>query len=1001
MSIRESALRLVLKAKDTLSKTVLQSASSLESLRKEVQALKQKLPDLQKQDRLLSSFQKQTAAVRDAGKAYREAEARVEKLAREFQQTEKPSRALQRSLESARKSVVSASRAYQAQRQKLAGLRSSLEQAGLSNRNLSVQQQRLQKELKETASALQKVDARAKTSARLFKRSGFRQLARDADRASGSMGRLSQRLGALVAASVGLYTVKRAIQGLLGTGDQFERLRVQLNAVMGSVAEGERAIQWIKQFTRETPYQLEQVSDAFVRLKAFGLDPMDGSMQAMVDQASKLGGGMERLNGISLAVGQAWAKQKLQGEEILQLVERGVPVWELLEKATGKNVQELQKLSSAGKLGRDTIALLIEEIGKSSVGAAAENMSLLSGYVSNLKDSWKNFLDEVAQSGALEYAKDQLKSISDQISIMSEDGRLSKLAQSISDAFVQMGEAIKANFTGLTFEGVVASIQSASQRIASTLASLNNTFTLTGNVVQLFFNGFTLAVKAFGLVFSQVLSSVSEELSSLFNTFGATESAQKLQSFSESLKAVSAGFREAVKEDVQDINNSWQVLGEAMFQSSQTTQQAIRNESQKTTATVEQDVVKLNSVYVRSAQTAKKAFTDAADALKQINASETRAKLADLAVQLSQAFSDGTLTQEQYNEALETSRQKLAELEEGAESAADAARSLGDAVEEAGDKQATGAAQTSSSLDGLVGFYNSLTAELYGLSAQAEDTFLAMQGATQIDTTDTLGEIGQLKAALAETTEELHQLQTVNVGTDVTGLGRWMQNTATNAASVKAEFYEQKIALEELVQGYQDGSISAETLASQGRAAADSMNLLNQQDLDRLNSAIEQAEAGMERLANSTRGTLEGLQDELDRLQGKQDDIDRRRFEARQQELETQLAIAKQQGDNESISNLKKALSLNQSIYAETQSRRKQQEQEAARREREEKARQENLHTQSSRQPTQGSIARTRATPDKVIRLEYPGGQVDVGVKAGDERRLLEALKNAGMRSAR
>ena len=55
---------------------------------------------------------------------------------------------------------------------------------------------------------------------------------------------------------------------------------------------------------------------------------MDGSMQAIVDQASKLGGGMERLNGISLAVGQAWAKQKLQGEEILQLVEHGVPVWE-------------------------------------------------------------------------------------------------------------------------------------------------------------------------------------------------------------------------------------------------------------------------------------------------------------------------------------------------------------------------------------------------------------------------------------------------------------------------------------------------------------------------------------------------------------------------------------------------------------------------------------------------------------------------------------------------
>jgi chromosome segregation ATPase len=431
-------------------------------------------------------------------------------------------------------------------------------------------------------------------------------------------------------------------------------------------------------------------------------------------------------------------------------------------------------------------------------------------------------------------------------------------------------------------------------------------------------------------------------------------------------------------------------LGEAILQSSQSAQQAIRSESQKTTESIEQDVVKLSSVYVKSGQTAKKAFADVADALKQINAAETRTELADLAVQLSQAFAEGTLTQEQYNEALEASRQKLAELEEGAQSAAQAAKRLGDAVAEAGDQQSAGAEQATSSLTGLVGFYNNITSELYGMSAQAEDTFLAMQGATQIDTTDTLGELGQLKTALVDTKEELHQLTTANVGMDVTGIGHWMKDTATNAAAVKAEFYEQKIALEALVQGYQDGSLSAETLASQGRAAAETMNLLNQQDLDRLNSAIEQAEAGMERLADSTRGTLEGLQNELDRLQGKQDDTDQRRFEARKQELETQLTLARQQGDNESISNLKKALSLNQSIYTETKAKRKQQEQATARGDREEQVRQEKSRIQTRRQ----------STPDKVIRLEYPGGQLDVGVKPGDERRLLEALKNAGMRSA-
>lgn len=49
-----------------------------------------------------------------------------------------------------------------------------------------------------------------------------------------------------------------------------------------------------------------------MRLKAFGIDPMNGAMQGIVDQVYKLGDGVEEVQGISLALGQAWAKQKLQ-----------------------------------------------------------------------------------------------------------------------------------------------------------------------------------------------------------------------------------------------------------------------------------------------------------------------------------------------------------------------------------------------------------------------------------------------------------------------------------------------------------------------------------------------------------------------------------------------------------------------------------------------------------------------------------------------------------------
>ena len=931
MSVKESAIRLVLKARDALSGPVRQSSSSLGKMREEAHQLKTKLSDLQKQDKLLSSFKSQAVAVREAGKAYREAEKKVERLAREYRNTEKPSRQVQRSLEAARKSVIAANQSYQKQREKLSQLRNGLKDAGLSNRNLTVQQNKLQKELKQTATAFEHVDKKAKKVTQGLRKHSFRKLSKDADRASGSLQRLSGRFAALIGATVGLYGLKRAVTGLLNTGDQFERLRVQLNAVMGSVEQGEAAVQWIKQFTRETPYQLEQVAESFVRLKAFGLDPMDGTMQAIVDQASKLGGGMERLNGITLAVGQAWAKQKLQGEEILQLVERGVPVWSLLEKATGKNVQELQKLSTAGKLGQETIKLLMDEIGKSASGAAAENMSLLSGYVSNLKDSWKNFLDEIAQSGALEYAKAQLKAVAEQITRMSEDGRLSRLAQSISDAFVQMGEAIKANFAGITFDEVVARVKGASDSISATLSGLNQTFTLTGNGLKLFFNGFTIAVKSFGLAVSAVFSQIASGAGELFSFFNADELAVKTALIQKTLQATSHQFAEQIKQDADDIQAAFKGIVEGFTESNRQTQQSIRTESNKTAEIIAKDQTELQ-------------------------------------------------------ENVTASQQAMAGLKEETGEVAKETEKLGKATKETTSKQVEMGKAADSVTETLANYYSNVTSELGQMSDAAVQAFESMQGVDQSSTGNAQDDIASLKHQLEAAQAEAQRLSET-ISADPTGIDSWLTKTGANAAYIKAQFLEQKIALLELMEAYEQGKISMEGFVSQGKTAANTMSLLDQQSLDQLNRSIQQAEAGMERLADSSQSTLESLQNELDRLQGKNEQIEQRQYQARQRQLQSELEEAEANGDSRAKQNLLQALSLNSQVYDEKR-------RQAAQKQRDETKRQ---HANASTQPR--DLKPQPKVADKVIRLEYPSGSVDVAIQPRDESKLLDALKYTGMRS--
>ena len=60
-------------------------------------------------------------------------------------------------------------------------------------------------------------------------------------------------------------------------------------------------------------------------------------------------------------------------------------------------------------------------------------------------------------------------------------------------------------------------------------------------------------------------------------------------------------------------------------------------------------------------------------------------------------------------------------------------------------------------------------------------------------------------------------------------ISQWFQETATDAAYVKRAFPEQKIALEELFESYEQGEINDRAFVREAERAAQTLNLLNQQ----------------------------------------------------------------------------------------------------------------------------------------------------------------------------
>lgn len=456
---KNATVDLTIQGHDEFTPHSTRAIEALDDLAQESNKTKAELQELQSAQRKLSSAKELDKYAEATAQSLAEAKQSVKALNDEIQRSGKPTRDQAEALRLAKRSATAAQKEYDKARASLVKNSAALAAAGVDTRNLAKEEAKLNAQsqvLKQTRQAQREqykaltaeLNHNAKSTEKLKDKN--KQLTKSLDQADKAsqgfntgLNNITKGLIAAGATYIGIDTLKSSVLDLLNTGGRFEKLDKQMQSIMGSIEQGERASAWVQDFAKNTPYQLDGVTEAFVKMKAFGLDPMDGSMQAITDQVAKLGGDQEMLEGTVLAVGQAWAKQKLQGEEILQLIERGIPVWELLEKATGKNTLELQKMSSAGQLGRKEIKLLMDEMAKGATGSAKAMMDTWNGLASNLQDNVDKLKNTIAKAGLLDYFKTELTQLNGLIDEMAADGRLEEYAAQISSAITGTIDALK------------------------------------------------------------------------------------------------------------------------------------------------------------------------------------------------------------------------------------------------------------------------------------------------------------------------------------------------------------------------------------------------------------------------------------------------------------------------------------------------------------------------------------------------------------------------------
>lgn len=165
-------------------------------------------------------------------------------------------------------------------------------------------------------------------------------------------------VGAALAAFRGLFSF---IAGGVRGAAAFEQLNVSLETFLGSAEKAQVVIKDLNDFSIRTPFEPEQVNSAGRALLAFGIEQENliGVLERVGDVASGTG---KDFNELALIYGKARASGIIQGEELNQLAEAGIPIYEELGKVVGVNATEIRKLGEQGRLSFDALDAVFQNL---------------------------------------------------------------------------------------------------------------------------------------------------------------------------------------------------------------------------------------------------------------------------------------------------------------------------------------------------------------------------------------------------------------------------------------------------------------------------------------------------------------------------------------------------------------------------------------------------------------------------------------------------------------
>lgn len=224
-------------------------------------------------------------------------------------------------------------------------------------------------------------------------------------RVAGPTSRLRGLFSSMAAPLAGAFAISSVMafgSGVVQAAAGAQSYSTALEVMLQNKQEADKMVANVKAFAATTPFELPQVQAASQQMLAFGFGSQEviPNLRTLGNVASALN---QPIGDIAYLFGTARVQGRLYTNDLMQFMNRGIPILGELSKVMGVSEAQVKKLTEEGKVGFEQLQAAMNNLGGAGGqfdGMMEKQAKLIGGQLAFLSDEWNQFKADLGVSMA-------------------------------------------------------------------------------------------------------------------------------------------------------------------------------------------------------------------------------------------------------------------------------------------------------------------------------------------------------------------------------------------------------------------------------------------------------------------------------------------------------------------------------------------------------------------------------------------------------------------------